>query len=63
MTYSIKRKILFNELPNELKIKIYKYDNTFRQKFNLVLEELLYYFRQQNIKQILYPHSFVLLLL
>lgn len=63
MTYSTKRKFMFNDLPNELKIKIYKYDNTFKQKFNLVLDELLHYFRQHNIKQILYPHSFVLLLL
>jgi hypothetical protein len=63
MTYSTKRKYLFNNLPNELKTKIYKYDNTYKQLFNLVLQELFNYFKQQQIKNILYPHSFILLLL
>ena len=63
MTFSTKRKYLFNNLPNEIKTKIYKYDNTYKQLFNLVLQELLIYFIPYKIKNILYPHSFILLLL
>ena len=37
----VKRKNIFNNLPNELKIKIYKFDNTYKQIFNIVLKELI----------------------
>ena len=57
----IKRKQLFNILPSELKIKIYKYDNTYRNIFNLVLKELVNYYIKKNIKNIAYPHPFIII--
>ena len=58
----MKRKYFFNDLPNELKIKIYKYDNTYKQQFNLVLKELKNFFLLQKIKNISYPHPFIIIL-
>ena len=58
---SYKRKYVFDILPSELKIKIYKYDNTYRNIFNLVLKELIHFYIKKNIKKISYPHSFIII--
>ena len=52
----VKRKNIFNYLPNELKIKIYKFDNTYKQIFNIVLNN-------KNLRNILYPHVFIIYLI
>jgi len=56
----MKRKQLFDILPSELKIKIYKYDYTYRYIFNLVIEELINYNIKKKIKKILNPYPFIL---
>jgi len=58
----VKRKNIFNYLPNELKIKIYKFDNTYKQIFNIVLKELIYNYNK-NLRNILYPHAFIIYLI
>ena len=58
-----KRKQLFDDLPSELKIKIFKYDNTYKNLFNLVIKELINIFIKKNLKNILYPHPFIMIYL
>lgn len=55
-----KRKQLFDILPSELKIKIYKYDYTYRYIFNLVIKELINYNIKKKLKNIQYPYPFIL---
>jgi hypothetical protein len=57
----VKRKNLFNDIPNELKIKIYKFDNTYKIIFNFVLNELLLKLKIKKLKNILYPHPFIIM--
>ena len=57
----VKRKNLFNNFPEEIKIKIYKFDNTYRIIFNYVLNELLYKFKLKNLKNMLYPHPLIIM--
>ena len=56
----MKRKQLFDILPSELKIKIYKYDYTYKYIFNLVIEELINYNIKKKLKKILNPYPFIL---
>ena len=43
------KKNLFYNLPEDLRSKIYEYDDTFRKKFDEVLHELIYYDNEEFI--------------
>ena len=58
----MKRKNIFNNLPDEIKTKIYKYDTTYRDYYKLVLHELEKYFFLIKIRNITSPHSFIIIL-
>ena len=57
------KKNRFIELPNELKIKIYKFDNTYKTVFNNVLEDLIKKYNKKKLRNIINPHSFLIMFL
>lgn len=53
----VKRKNMFHQLPDDLKIKIFKLDSTYKNIFNNVMKELLFKFKLK----IFFPHVFIIM--
>jgi hypothetical protein len=62
LQYKLKNNKFF-KLPHELQIKIYKFDNTYRIIFNNVLQDLIKKHNKKKLRNIINPHSFLIMFL
>lgn len=48
MLFSVTIEYMFDKLPDDIIRKIYEYDDTYRQKYNLVMKKLMVVFDSYN---------------